>query len=58
MDDPDAEVSAVFGGRSVVPPLVVQASGVSAQTTASDCTHAVGDLELWWLTSGNLRTTP
>ena len=35
MDDPDAEVSAVFGGRSIVPPLVVQASGVSDQSAAA-----------------------
>jgi len=32
MDDPDAEVSAVFGGRSIVPPLVVQASGANQGT--------------------------
>ena len=33
MDDSDAEVSAVFG-RTVVPPLGAQATGVSSQDAA------------------------
>jgi len=48
MDDPDAEVSAVFGGRSIVPPLVVQASGVSARSAATFVhMQIIGDMKLW-----------